>query len=419
MARRLLVFSILRTRSARKNLLVSSVIVLPCLASGCDRRPKPDSDPSPAPARTREGTATASAPPEVERELEQLEAEAGIESATDPQPPSGDLKTEIESFTTLDACVRNHAERDALIGDAIDALGYDTLTRDACRILQALKVKDPAPCKRILASALRARCESSVATIAGDPSLCPVLGEVGKLGARDPVCVARASRDERLCVAAPTDDRASCRALVLGRVAECGRNEACIRQLERYKSLSQKPEAHAPLTMKLHLELAAEKGTPEPAVKSFDLDDIAAGGAVIRESGDRIRLTLGAPKSPFWAAPHAPLASPKLFLDLSVPAGRIERPTTQLNQAGRTAPALELSLVDLRLDLLLPKVALLSAVTASESKLESSELSTEVGSPIKLVLTSALHDASRSFRVRLEVETFVRDRIGRAAKTTP
>jgi hypothetical protein len=134
--------------------------------------------------------------------------------------------------------------RDPVIGDAIDALGYDTLTRDACRILQALKAKDAAPCKRILASALRARCESSVATLTGDLTLCPALG---KLGARDPVCVARASRDERLCAAAAADERATCRALILGRASECAGNQGCIRQLERYWSLSGKTDAHAPL----------------------------------------------------------------------------------------------------------------------------------------------------------------------------
>src|SRR5579859_5282351 len=197
MGRRLLLSSILRTRSARKILFGGSVIVFPSAMAACDRAaPSPEPEPPhPRPA------------PRMEGELEQMKLEAGIETADDPAPPSGDLKGDIESFTTLDACVRARTAMDPLLGDAIEALGYDALPRDACRILQAMKARNAEACRPIVASGLRARCESYVAIEVGKPNLCPVNGS-GKFAARDAVCLARASRDERMCAAASAGERA-------------------------------------------------------------------------------------------------------------------------------------------------------------------------------------------------------------------
>src|SRR5262249_3525706 len=153
------------------------------------------------------------------------------------------------------ACVRARTIADPLIGDAIEALGYDALTRDACRVLQALKEKRSDACKPIVSSALRARCETYVAVLKGDPSACPSNGS-GRLAARDPVCLARASRDERLCAAALVTERTRCRALVLGKKAECGQDEACVRQIERYKDLFEKPTSRPPLPAHLRIEVA-------------------------------------------------------------------------------------------------------------------------------------------------------------------
>src|SRR5882672_10911764 len=123
MARRLLVRHILRTRSARKIVGRGSVILLPwlALAAGCNREPRPEPEPpsaEPIPERTRAARA-----PEPDL-LAELETEAGIEVVVDPPPRTGDLKSEVESFTTLDACVKARAPIDPLLGDAIEALGY-------------------------------------------------------------------------------------------------------------------------------------------------------------------------------------------------------------------------------------------------------------------------------------------------------
>src|ERR1044071_6588769 len=138
MARRLLSPRILRTRSARKMDVKRGVIVFLSLAipSACEERSsRRDAERPLLPAPWGDDASVEPIGPAVRRELEQIEAEAGIELAVDPSPPSGDLKSDIESFTTLDACVRARAMADPLLGDAIEALGYDTLMRDACRIL--------------------------------------------------------------------------------------------------------------------------------------------------------------------------------------------------------------------------------------------------------------------------------------------
>jgi hypothetical protein len=360
------------------------------LLSNCDKR-----EPTPEPLPAARGAAPSR---QVQRELERLAAEAGIETVADPAPPSGDLKSDVDAFTSLEACVRARAITDPLLGDAIDALGYDALTRDACRILQALKEKRVDACTPIASSALRARCETYVAVFTGDPNACPTNGS-GRFAARDPVCLARANRDERLCAAALVTERARCRALVLGNKAECGRDEGCVRQIERYQGLFEKPTSRPPLPARLRVEVVEQGAAPAAAL---DLDDVAAGGAVVRVGPTGTRVSLGVAKSTLWPAADAPEATPKLFLEFSAPPAKKE--------PALVPAAVPLGKGDLHLDLLVPKVAVLSALLASDSKLEIEQMSVEVGGPIKFVLESTLREAPRNFRVKLAVETFVRER---------
>jgi len=333
--------------------------------------------------------------------LAELETEAGIEIAVDPSPRTGDLKSEVESFTTLDACVKARAPIDPLLGDAIEALGYDTLTRDSCRILQALSSRSVDACKPISSSQLRARCESQVAIVLGDPNLCPVNGGGGSLVTREPVCLARANRDERLCTAAGIVERARCKALVLGQTGACGRDASCVRDVERYRSLLEKPVSHPDVPAHMRVEIAAEPGTPEPNVRSFDLDDVAATGVVIGVSRGKTRLALGAPLTAAWLPPDSPAAVPRAFFEVAVPSG---------GDAGQALAA-----TDVRLDLSLPRVGLFSALMANESKVDVEQLSVAPGGRVKLAFTAVLRDVPRAFRVKLDIETFVRKQSGRSA----
>jgi len=321
---------------------------------------------------------------------------------SDPAPPSGDLKHDIESFAGVEACARARGTSDPVLADAIDALGYDTLTRDACRVLEALKSKDKQLCKPIASSPLRTRCESNVAVLVGDPRLCPLTG-LGKGDARDPLCLARARRDDRLCAAMISSERASCKAMVSGRAEECRGDESCIRQVERWKSVLEKPAQHTPFTSHLHVEITPDKGTADPPKRSFDLDDDAAAGAIIKLMGDKMRITLGTPKSPYWPSPDTGYAQPKIFLEV----------TTVVKDSKKVR--VDLAASELTLDLLLPKVGTFSALTSDQRTLEMSRWSNQMGQPLKFTITTKLGDAPHTYGAKIEVETFVRDVVEPAA----
>ena len=74
--------------------------------------------------------------------------------------------------------------------------------------------------------------------------------------------------------------------------------------------------------------------------------------------------------------------------------------------------AFQLGPLDLKLNLVVPKVAELSALTASELTLTVTRWTTEPRGELALTLTGKLRDAPRVFDVRLEIETFVRDVVG-------
>src|SRR5580704_4803926 len=136
-----------------------------------------------------------------------------LEAPVDPPAPAGDLKAEIDRFTTVDACALERARLDPLVGDALEAIGYDTFLRDACRMIDAAKANDATRCAAIDASSLEARCRATVAEVAGAPDTCPWEASSRPTRGRDARCVAVASRDPRLCVAAADPlERATCEA---------------------------------------------------------------------------------------------------------------------------------------------------------------------------------------------------------------
>ncbi|MET0592673.1 MAG: hypothetical protein ABW133_08240 [Polyangiaceae bacterium] len=413
MGRRLLFFSILRTRSAHKKLVGGSVIVLLGVNLVACESDGPELDIEKLKARAaaadEEAARAAKSSPSgsarrAEAELEALEIEAGIEPARDPSAPGGDLKRDLDEFTTLDACVKAHGIRDAVLGDAIDALGYDTLARDACRTLQALKAKDVRLCQPIAASPLRSKCETQVAVVAGEPALCPTVGNGAGATARDPMCLARANRDERFCAAVMHAERAVCMALVRGKASECGGDPACVRQVERFRSMLEKPAAHTPFPARLHVHVTGERGKSETYDAAFDLDEIAAAGAVARPLAEKTRFSIGSPKTVAWPNWDSPNAPPNLFLSVSVPS---KMPIA--TGRGDAGPGVALGPMDLAFDLLIPRIALLSGMMASERRVVMTEATGAAGSPLRMTVTSKVSDGTRSFRVQIEVESFVRD----------
>ena len=192
--------------------------------AGCDRDPPP-----PKPAD----------PPPVASFARALGIDAGeLEPSVDPPAPAGDLKAELAAFTTVDACVAQRAAGDPVVGDALEAIGYDTLIRDACRLLDAAKSQDAKRCADIIASTLKARCEASVAELAAQPEACPFDVPTRPELGRDAACLALATHDASLCDAAldrtarvtcaalATHDAAPCKKLALrGDQARCARDE--------------------------------------------------------------------------------------------------------------------------------------------------------------------------------------------------
>jgi hypothetical protein len=416
MGGRLLFFPILRTRSARKKLVGRSVIVLlgACGVPGCEEAAPRGPDVPGFSAAAGSSESGAGEQPEssrddwsrrAARELEALELRAGIERDVDPAGPGSDIKRDVDEFTTLDACVRQHRVADPVLADAVDALGYDTLVRDACRTLQALKAKDGKLCQPIIASSLRLRCESQVAVAVGDPSLCPLVGGNGAVSAREPVCLARASRDERLCAAAHPVERSTCRALVQGRPSECGSDATCLRQIERYRGLFEKPVDHSPFPARLHIEWSIDREKEEPLAGALDLDDIAAAGVIARPAADRVRLVIGSPKTAGWSSWDSPTAAPHLFLTLTVPT----KGPGSASRRRDAPPGITLNAGDLTLDLLLPRIALLSGTLTSDRRVVVDEASPAMGSPLRLMLTTKVADAARVFRLKIELVSFVRD----------
>jgi len=342
--------------------------------------------------------------PKLQADFARLTAEAGLAEPTDVPPPSGDLRAEIDAFTDLDACARTRKLADPLLGDAIESMGYDTLILDACRMLEALKAKDPKPCNPIALSALRARCQISVAVLASKPALCPVTAPPGRSAARDPTCLARASRDERLCAAAQATDRPTCVALTLADPGRCMGDAVCVRQVARWSGLIEKPGEHRPFEAQARVDLHGIDGTPEPSAASFDLTDVARQGAVVSRLGaGRTKLTVGT-GSALAAGLRDGASQPRLLLEIVVSStdlGKAERP---------------LGPGQITIDLSLPKVGRRPLTTVADAKLGALEIGPEVGKPVKLALAATLLDAPNKYAAKIEIETFVRDIIGETGR---
>ena len=153
---------------------------------------------------------------------------------------------------------------------------------------------------------------------------------------------------------------------------------------------------HTPYSAHLHVEVRAQKSSPEPATPSFDLDELARTGVVVRKTGrgDRLEVSLGTPKNALWPDPQSALATPRLFVDITVSPEELAR---------------DASIVGLpqgRLELLLPKAAYLASM--GEITVQG-QVAAEVGAPVDLRLTTTLHEAPRIFEVSISLQSFVRD----------
>jgi hypothetical protein len=380
-----------------------AIVVASC---GRDKAPLP---PAPSAAETTP-VATPLATPlaTIERALH---VDAGeLEPTVDPPAQAGDLKAELDQFTTLDACVQ-HARVDPLVADALEGFGYDTFLRDACRVLDAARTHDGKRCDPIDASTLRAHCHAIVAEIAGDADACPWKIAAEPRRGRDPACVAIAARDPRLCAAAEgTTERATCDAIASHDAASCNRLAArvlqgrCRRDAERWHAATPAPDSRAkPLPMPvgaLHIEGGGEASAgPIDA----DLAQDVAHGVVVVVRDDGIHVVLGA-LSEGGLGLVTPLAlahaRATIALDVFVATaptskhaapveGRIERGELRI-------PAHAPLSIPGAITTLVPTIATLEPVRGGE---------------VKLSIDGDIGDSVATWRVHMEATTFVRDRV--------
>jgi hypothetical protein len=343
---------------------------------------------------------------------------ASLAETVDPPAPAGDLHAEIEHFTTLDACVKERSNLDPLLADALTAVGYDTFVVDACRMLDAAKAKDPKRCEPVAASSLRARCERVTAVAAGDPDLCPWAIASRVSGGRDPICLALAMRDSRLCVAAQRSERFTCEAALSKDEKRCdvqGREPdraMCRRESRRYRALlvdnAERPasgSAAAPLpAASAKLALHGLEGTTDAVPESTDVTDDVSRGVVLLVQRDGVRFDVGDLRElgTGFIAP-SPVLRPHLGLTLYALTGikdaRVEK--AELGVPGAAT-------------LLTPGQRASLHVTVTK-------LDPKRGGEVVLAIEGEMGNSPHGFKLKAEVTTFVRDVVkpGAVPPSTP
>jgi hypothetical protein len=323
-----------------------------------------------------------------------------LEPTADPPAPAGDLKADLDAFTTIDACVQQRAAVDPVLGDALESIGYDTFLRDACRVLDAAKAHEAKRCDGIDASGLRARCQATVAEVAGNAEACPWEIPSKPARGREPACVAIAERDARLCVAViDRADRATCDAIASGKGDACAKlprrvdQARCARDADRWRTSVPAPSGDTPGALatpagKLHVE-GGDGGAPVDA----DIAQDVTRGVVVVEQLDGVHFVVGPldDAGPGFIAP-SPHVAASVAVDLFVPSGLV---------AGKDRPVR----ID-RAQLLVPGQSPL-ATPAARSTLVAKvdKMDRKRGAEVHVVIDGALGDA----RVHAEATTFVRD----------
>lgn len=180
----------------------------------------------------------------------------------------------------------------------LDDLGYERLFEDACAAQRAEESGDPDVCSELSVATLRDRCVARVAVAHERASDCP---QARTIDGRDPLCVALAARDRRLCVAAGLVDGAACEA-ALGRERACARlpEEARGQCVSRAADLSSRVHGDVRTRPELRTSLSITTGTGSPRT----LGSAGRGARVVYRGcthwlllGDPARLTV-----PFGAA---------------------------------------------------------------------------------------------------------------------
>ncbi len=321
---------------------------------------------------------------------------AMAEEVTDPAAPAGDLKAEMARFKGLDACVKEHAGTDPLVGDSLDAIGYDTIIRDSCRVLEALTSKDAKRCDAIGSTALRDHCQEIVAIVFATPARCPFEVPLEPARGRSGACVALAARDPRLCTLEAHSLRSRCLAMLQRDPKACdGAGDVrarCVRDVLRYGSLLDGGKDRLP-------PLPTVSGTLAVTTDETRTEDVArelARGVVLAQKGPRWVVDVGRFEH-LGASPVAP------------PPGRPARLAVRLVLGPDGAAEVE------RVELEIPKRGTLAfpGVTGAFRATYAGEKVR--GGPLALTVSGKLGDVG----VKLDAKVVVRDVVEDAASPRP
>ena len=328
-----------------------------------------------------------------------------LSETTDPPAPPGDLKAELERFVSVDTCVKERANIDPLVGDALRAIGYDTFLRDACRLLEAAKDHSKEKCDRIDSSALRSRCQSWVAMVAQTPDTCPLQFEGIPTRGRNVMCLAVAGKDPRLCTGEPrTAVRATCEAMSMQDSARCdvllpNDMPSCRRELARCRTLlapplsglAKLPAARGKLIVK------GEATTPDPPTTEADLASEFARGGVVVTSRDRARVEVGM-IGESETSRIAPSPNRRARLGIAV----LFEPGATPKDPPR--PVLE------RIELEVPGEATLVTPSARcDCRITTARVDRTRGGEIALAVQGTLGAGNRTYKIDVDLATFVRD----------
>ncbi|MDB4933712.1 MAG: hypothetical protein JWP87_684 [Labilithrix sp.] len=328
-----------------------------------------------------------------------------LSETTDPPAPAGDLKADIDRFVSVDTCVKERANIDPLVGDALRAIGYETFLRDACRLLEAAKDHSREKCDRIDSSALRLRCQSWVAMVAQTPDTCPPQFEGITTRGRNVMCLAVAGKDPRLCTGEPrTAARATCEAMAAQDAAKCdvllpSDAPSCKRELARWRTLLAAPLSGLPKlpAARGKLIVKGEAGTPDPPTTEADLASEFARGGVVVTSRDRARVELGM-IGESETSRIAPSPNRRARLGIAV-----------LFEPGATSKDPQKPVLE-RLELEVPgEATIVHPLAKCDCRITTARVDRTRGGELAIALQGTLSSGNRTYKIDVDLATFVRD----------
>ncbi|MAQ19340.1 MAG: hypothetical protein CMN30_31635 [Sandaracinus sp.] len=171
-----------------------------------------------------EATDPAEEPPGPERASREDEAPPDEAPPASPWPADvRSLHESLEHFESVDACVAGLRPGLAVeVAELFADLQYVDALHEVCRGLDAVKRGDPETCDGLTSSVVARQCRTRLATYHGTPEACP--SDRTTAGARDPLCLAWATRNAGLCDAAPAHLQGRCLAVATGEPGRCRRD---------------------------------------------------------------------------------------------------------------------------------------------------------------------------------------------------